>query len=786
MGDAFTHQTIEMKAWGVVKPNLTELEKVGGIYEFKQNFRDLTEDQKQALHVYCGNWMRDFSQLFVPVVLESTAKFPKYIEITELAKVVDGIAIEKKSEEKKTPSTIGPEGADKLLYALLRALAAMEFGEESEKPGKKNPLDMIIPNNIRMYLPEEHMDNPAGLSFGDFLIRDEKGVYITADKASKEMLQEQLGASAFEKQKQAENQNLYGLSATGLAIHIYNTSEWVKVNFLEAAKAKDDYDLRMLFGKGLHGVEDYFGHSNFVEVALNIIIEDANKLDLPEEFKKLRLKKSRDSEGMGRSKIGIWVDTMFNKGVETIQQPGTAKKLEGRMKRYPITTGTFLPLDTKVSIVHGVLPMLPKMQIAIDASIDKMFKEIEKKSKKVQKWEDIEKPENVYTWKDIQNEAKTDRKFLLTKILLEGFNDAGIKLQIYELEKMIIKKEIPKPLDLIIPDKILILVSKGIEIPIGITTKYVEPTYILEFCSLSYNYFQWISLIISQIPEKILILILGTDNTKKLKDLIKYLKENLGKILAETIKNAIKRSLFMAIEKLLCIKGKEDKRENSDEWQKVVKDKVTTMVPKTSLQVLPERIKEIETGVSDLFLCKNKRDLNENEKRWKKKEVALIPPDPENQLPPSHSEICKDHPPHLGNHELDKGSLFYYLHFELAQNAVEHLTVLMENKVGKSIVNRKKVMPNEQVRKINNDAKNLSIIFKKEIKKSKDKNIANRKYANDENIDFLELLNAVDLYISHPSDTQWWRSIVVNYIKNNGDEVYKHIKLRNKMLSERK
>src|SRR5574341_2406383 len=107
MGDATTHQNIEMEAWGVAKPNLLELKKVNGHHKFKRDFKDLTEEQKQALHVYCGNWMRDFSQLFVPVVLESAAKFPRLIKAAEVAKVTESVVAEEKKEEPY--ATIGPE-----------------------------------------------------------------------------------------------------------------------------------------------------------------------------------------------------------------------------------------------------------------------------------------------------------------------------------------------------------------------------------------------------------------------------------------------------------------------------------------------------------------------------------------------------------------------------------------------------------------------------------------------------------------------------------------------------
>jgi hypothetical protein len=42
-----------------------------------------------------------------------------------------------------------------------------------------------------------------------------------------------------------------------------------------------------------------------------------------------------------------------------------------------------------------------------------------------------------------------------------------------------------------------------------------------------------------------------------------------------------------------------------------------------------------------------------------------------------------------------------------------------------------------------------------------------------------KLLDLADLIISHPDDSQWWRSVFDRYIADNSDDVARHIRERN-------
>lgn len=48
-----------------------------------------------------------------------------------------------------------------------------------------------------------------------------------------------------------------------------------------------------------------------------------------------------------------------------------------------------------------------------------------------------------------------------------------------------------------------------------------------------------------------------------------------------------------------------------------------------------------------------------------------------------------------------------------------------------------------------------------------------------------DLLNLVDLYVSHPNDSSWWRTVMDTYVRAHSDEVYHHIQRRNGTRSYR-
>ena len=100
MGEAGVHKKIEFDAWSIYDPQLSK-------YSAKK-FESLPKEQQQALEIYAGNWMRDFSQVFVPSVFEKVKKVPRVIGDV-------------------TSPPIGPKGAEALIGSILRCVALQDF-----------------------------------------------------------------------------------------------------------------------------------------------------------------------------------------------------------------------------------------------------------------------------------------------------------------------------------------------------------------------------------------------------------------------------------------------------------------------------------------------------------------------------------------------------------------------------------------------------------------------------------------------------------------------------------
>ena len=136
MGEAGVHKKIEFTSWNISDPNMSQ--------NSSKTFESLSEQQQQALAIYAGNWMRDFSQVFVPVLFKNVTKMPRIIGDT-------------------SSPPIGPLGAESLIGSLLRAIAIQDF--DVEIPNK-----VMTDENIGVYVPQEHIDNPAGLTLDDDLL----------------------------------------------------------------------------------------------------------------------------------------------------------------------------------------------------------------------------------------------------------------------------------------------------------------------------------------------------------------------------------------------------------------------------------------------------------------------------------------------------------------------------------------------------------------------------------------------------------------------------------------
>jgi hypothetical protein len=625
-GEAPVHRDIE----------LTTLE----VEDFtNKEYDELTPEQKAAAKVYAGNWMRDFSQFNVPKPINALAKLPKQVNIKGDPVVASG--------------TIGAEGAQEIVYGIIRALAALEFGREIT--------DKLITNaNIGAYRPQEHIDNPAGMTLtGD----------VVSANISKPKKNEYAGAAVTG--DQLMNPKLYLISKTGLSSHIYNSIEFVKAQFIEAM-SEGATDLgRMKMGTGLHGVEDYFSHSNFIEVALNIIFSrSAEMKKLPENFNTLN-----------NYKTGKVVDTLFDAEIQ-----------KGGVKRQAITTGTFGSTDTMVSIAEVLVPMLPNLLTIIDKAIDKAFGIVEKDS-------------NSILWNKLEEELATDKGGASLCNLLNGIDASGMKLSSIKIKRWNIG-------DYWIASgytEELTIASVAL-INIGQTVRDIKQTRdrIKGISSLFIPFF--------------------------IKSFLDSIDEIINSIKIQ-IKKRIKDIILSSAQKLTGIDPKKLWKSSLQNIDQAVHNQVEELTKKSSLQ---SRLK--------------------NPKEFLKDEKSKVIPE---VLPPSHSEISKDHPdPPAKKGEVIKGartkSLFYDLHFKLAVHADKHIMGLMEKvwikNSGSSILPGRYVNSDVSTfNKLKNEATFISSIESQNATTDK-RNFAqlqNKNLGSEE----IAVLNAVDLFMSHPANS---------------------------------
>lgn len=711
MGEAGVHRNIEMTTWGVNETRLLQSAN------FDKLSSDLSPDQRLAYETYAGNWMRDFSQLFVPFVYNAVKDFKK--------------------EAGVSGAPLGGKNAASLLTALLKAFAILELGDQVGQ-------NLVTAKNLGAYKPEEHMDNPGGYTLrNDVLVRtgDE---FVTGDVAPDGERKSQLGGSGIIDKLQLEEEKLYQLGPNRLSLHVFNTTEWVKKSFKDSLSAASDSERRMLFGRGLHGIEDYFAHSNYIEVVFNLIMMNPNKFGLPANSS-LRGKPS--SPNTINSKFPV--DTLFEISGLPPSGPsggGSTTLLIGSLDRQAITTGTFGSLDTKISIIHVLIPIVEPLFDAINKSIDEWL------NKSIDEWLTIIENDEKSTIDDIIAKSKLRRSSLAIKTILQGMDDAEITFPILTIETKKIRELIDSDLvKKVIPDSLL-------DVKVPVDTPKVKQAKSKE------AFDQYL-----QIIRVIKVLIKFRD---AIKDILKII-DTLLKKFRDFLKFQIRKLIIRLIASMLGLdlsKIASDKEaaldklaENTQELIKRMVEEADFLVPSTSLQT--------RTTKGDL----SKTDPKDP-KSPRKNDPNVVPKvnDPK-ELPPSHSEVCKDHPP---AHE----SIFFELHRELAIEADRHLTGLMHDawksagfstkvisgQVGGPSANSTESLDKEAKERADAAKTNMENISKKHgVKTAFLQSTLSSGGAADS---LKKLANAVDLYISHPLDTVWWQSVVKKYLASSGKE----------------
>ncbi|MFJ4053530.1 HET-C-related protein [Pseudomonas sp. NPDC089743] len=237
-------------------------------------------DSAQRKAIYFGNWLRDYSQLIDPKLVH-----PVQGAGVDTAEIIQSIA---KGQL--------PRVSRKKLTAIVDLFALKEFHSLQQTPEDRAHY-RVTPQMLGVYRAHEHIDNPTTLDRNAFDPRS---------------IDKDFTALVFPEHKQNAV-----LPKRSMKRYIRRSIAYM-VKQLEAAKKEGMTTEGMRhFGEALHVLEDYFAHSNFVELSL----------------KKL-----------GHDKVLVWTT-----GIEA---------RENSRHAWPVVTGMFGALDIVGSVADPLANLL--------------------------------------------------------------------------------------------------------------------------------------------------------------------------------------------------------------------------------------------------------------------------------------------------------------------------------------------------------------------------------------------------------------------------------------------
>ncbi len=175
----------------------------------------------QCKAIYFGNWLRDYSQLLDPKIVLAPGEpkqFPYKFSRETLTKLVNLLAIRE-------------------FHTLVR-----------KQPESEEGLDFVTPEMLLVYRPVEHIDNPKNL------LPDPPDPQAVDPMFSPWVL--------------PGDPKLEILPVQSIKRYILDSSIYMQNKLDSALRAGATPEGMRFFGEGLHVLEDYFAHSNFVELSL--------------------------------------------------------------------------------------------------------------------------------------------------------------------------------------------------------------------------------------------------------------------------------------------------------------------------------------------------------------------------------------------------------------------------------------------------------------------------------------------------------------------------------------
>ena len=496
-----------------------------------------------------------------------------------------------------------------------------------------------------------------------------------------------------------------------------------------------------------------------------------------------------------------------------------------RPLRQAVTTGSFGTTDTMVSIAHIMLPQMPRLQKAILSSVDKMFGI-------------AAAPGGQSGWAHIKAQLATEPNSAAGAKLVEGFAHAGMVAPVPDLHLKYQKINLPimsmaaSVLGAFQPQQ-----STPIEIPVGVgvlSEKSVPIDQAVgEYGRIYHEAQKWIkafhdveAAVKGLVPFPIAQLIATVH-----KEI-----EKVDQAIRKAVKAQVVAGMVAVIDSMSGRKPEDKAKAKKDgkpldpkdpdaEFNKDVGDaleylheaveaaeKTTSLESRLKSGDLSQMSKaEVESRIGPVIEVPEHDEVSKDGKktRVRKYYVSAKP------LPPSHSEISKDHEPyslhqdgktgdvaHHDAHDEDqtKGSPFFGLARALALESLKHNEAQLQAVWSKrtefgdtSVFGDKKKVEYEnkadpkQSGKIHDDVMTAAEgRGKSEAERSKKEGMA---FAQRDTAgldpETGKLLNLVDFFVSHPDDTSWWKPTFDGYIAADPDSVYDGILRRNRTRGER-
>jgi hypothetical protein len=322
-----------------------KVEPGGHAYLTTEALKEMGLTENEAVMGYQGNWERDLSQAGTP-------------GLVKLLKANN-------------------------LFAIMNILSIQEFGRGLEE------------KEFGTYDPVEHMDNPGDLRASDVYKQTDGRVPVVgadgkldpnaelpiANVEGLQSLDKTAGAAnegygkdgidpryenANNKMKargdvmvNSGDQKAFQISHKGMPTYMNTSVEWARTTLHKSARLgkKDPLGPRE-FGSGIHAIQDYYAHSNFCEIALNIEIS-SGKVKLTDETGKTtavagdkRLDTKVHANNPDGSPIkGVNLKVKDLPGYNALKGE-EAKKAKANGDREVMSTGTFNLTDTAVSLLH--------------------------------------------------------------------------------------------------------------------------------------------------------------------------------------------------------------------------------------------------------------------------------------------------------------------------------------------------------------------------------------------------------------------------------------------------